>query len=72
MRSARWYAAVAAAGALFILLLPLSPALASRDMFQARLVCTALTVLVCAGIALSKGLRQDVWIALSIASGVCA
>jgi hypothetical protein len=68
MRSARWYAAVAAAGVLFIVLLPLSPALASRDMFQARLVCTALTVLACAGVALSKGLRQDVWIALSIAS----
>jgi hypothetical protein len=69
MRPTRWYAAVAGAGLLFILLLPLSPALASRDTFQARLVCTALTVLVCASIALSKGMRHELWIALSIASG---
>jgi hypothetical protein len=55
MTPARWCAAVALAGIAVAVLLPLSPALASGDVRQARLLGAVLTVGICTAFGLLKG-----------------
>jgi hypothetical protein len=54
MRSARLCAAVAVAGIIVALLLPLSPALSTGDVRQARFIGVVLTGIVCVAFGLSK------------------
>jgi hypothetical protein len=69
MRAAWPHAAVALAGAILALVWPLSSALSSRDVLQARLAAAVLTVVVCTAIALSKGVHPWwVWTAASMAA----
>lgn len=68
MRAAWPYALVAMAGAILALVWPLSSALSSRDVLQARLAAAVLTVVVCAAIALSKGVHPWAWTAASMAA----
>jgi hypothetical protein len=70
MRAAWPHAVVAMAGAILALVWPLSLALSSRDVLQARLGAAVLTAVVCAAIALSKGARPWVWTASAMATAV--
>jgi hypothetical protein len=67
MRAAWPHAVVAMAGAILALVWPMSPALSSRDVLQARLAAVVLSAVVCAAIALSKA-RPWVWTASSMAA----
>jgi hypothetical protein len=68
MRAAWPHAVVAMTGAILALVWPLSSALSSRDVLQARLAAAALTAVVCAVIALSQGVHRWVWTAASMAT----
>lgn len=63
-----WYAAVGVAASAVAALWPLSPALSSSEVLQARLVSAVITGVVCAAIGLSRGVRSAVWMAVSIVS----
>jgi len=70
MSAARWHGSIAAAGALVAALLPLSPALATRDVVQARVLAAVLAAVVCAAIALSTRVRALTWTVVAIAAAV--
>jgi len=68
MKAAWPHAVVAMTGAMLALVWPLSSALSSRDALQARLAAAILTAVVCAAIALSKGVHPWVWTTASLAT----
>jgi hypothetical protein len=68
MRAARWHAAVAAAGIAVAILLPLSPALSSGDVRQARLLGAVLVAAVCAALGLARGGRAVMWTTMAVVS----
>ena len=70
MKAAWPHAVVALTGAMLAVVWPLSSALSSRDVLQARLAAAVLTAVVCAAIALSKGVHPWVWTAASLATAM--
>ena len=68
MRSARLCATVAVVGIIVAVLLPLSPALSTGDVRQARSIGAILTGIVCVAFGLSKGGRPFLWTTISIVS----
>jgi hypothetical protein len=70
MRPAHWCAAIAAAGILVALLLPLSPALSPGDARQARAIGAIVTASVCAALSFARGGRPMLWTIASVVLGV--
>jgi TIR domain len=68
MRAAKWHAAIAAAGIAVAILLPLSPALSSGDVRQARLLGAVLVAAVCAALGLARGGRAVMWTTTAVVS----
>jgi len=72
MRPLAWIGASGAIGLVACALWPLSPALSSQEVLQARLVCAALTAVACAAIALAKTGRATVWLPVSAGFALAA
>jgi TIR domain len=69
MRPSQWYLLIAAAGLTVAMLLPLSSALTSGEVHQARFIGAVVTSVVCAAFAVAKAGRPAVWTTLAMASG---
>jgi hypothetical protein len=68
MSAAWWHALVALIAIVVAAVWPLTPALSSADVLQARLGAAVVAAIACALLAVVRGWRQGFWIAASIGS----
>ena len=68
MSPAWWHAGVALTAALVAAVWPLTPALSSGDVLQARLGAAVVAAIACALLAVIRGWRPALWIGVSIGS----